>query len=450
MITNERQYRITKAQESRFRKAVDAFDIDEVTKRIGSNVLAKAELDALKSELDVLSDQIREYEALKSGAVTELTADTFDELPGILIRARIAKGLTQSQLAKKLGVKEQQIQRYESEEYASASSRRVNEVANALNINIQTKAQLEPEHPIQISMGEKGFEWDRFPIKEMIDWKWFEGFSGMLDDTDDGLELPDNYLLSTYVNTAMPSRQPALLRHTARDSTKINPYAQLAWQCRILHLAMEAHLESSYSRELITDEWLHALARESRHDDGPRRAKEKLAEVGIRLVLERHLPQTYLDGGAFLLPDGSPVIGMSLRYDRLDNFWFVLFHELIHVIRHLSEKLPGIVDRLSPEPEQNNIDIGDADPKLDELEREADAMALSALIPDDAWEVALARFLRTEESVISFAKDQKIHPSIVAGRIRHEARDWVILSNLIGKGEVRRQFPDVKFSSKEG
>lgn len=142
MITNERQYRITKARLSDFHKAVKAYELDEATKRIGSSVLAKAELEALKSEAEILSEQIQEYDDLKSGAVTILRAENLDELPSILIRARIARGLSQRQLADKLNLKEQQIQRYESDQYASASLRRLTEVARALQLKISEVAEL--------------------------------------------------------------------------------------------------------------------------------------------------------------------------------------------------------------------------------------------------------------------------------------------------------------------
>ncbi len=67
---------------------------------------------------------------------------------------------------------------------------------------------------------------------------------------------------------------------------------------------------------------------------------------GIHLILVSHLPKTYLDGAAMLMPNGTPVIGLTLRHDRVDNFWFTLLHELAHVARHLSEKEPIIVDDL--------------------------------------------------------------------------------------------------------
>lgn len=144
MITNERQYKISKTYLSKIKQAAESFVFDEAAKRIGSKVLAKAELDALNSEVEVVSEQLQEYEALKSGRITKLTANSLQELPGILIRARIVKGFSQAQLAEKLGIKEQQIQRYESEEYASASLRRLTEVAEALDLNISEVAEFRP------------------------------------------------------------------------------------------------------------------------------------------------------------------------------------------------------------------------------------------------------------------------------------------------------------------
>jgi len=142
MITNERQYRIAKAQWSRFKEAIDDFDLRAAAERIGSRALAKAELDALKSEEEILAAQISEYEHLKSGAVTVLRAESIEELPRLLIKARIARRLSQRELAEMLGINEQQIQRYEAEGYASASLRRLAEVANSLELDINETAEL--------------------------------------------------------------------------------------------------------------------------------------------------------------------------------------------------------------------------------------------------------------------------------------------------------------------
>jgi HTH-type transcriptional regulator/antitoxin HigA len=147
MITNEREYRISKGQLLRIREATKLFDVVAAEKRTGSKVLAKAELAALKSENEVLSSQIREYEALKAGKVSVFKAESLSELPDLLIQARIAQGLSQRQLAGRLDLKEQQIQRYEAERYASASLRRLTEVSEALELNISEVAELRPVKP---------------------------------------------------------------------------------------------------------------------------------------------------------------------------------------------------------------------------------------------------------------------------------------------------------------
>jgi len=143
MISNERQYRITRRQLSRFQRAIADFDLKQAAVA-SCDDLAKAELDALKSEEAVLAGQVADYERLRAGGVTKLTAASLGDLPSILIRARIAKGLSQRQLADLLGVKEQQIQRYEADAYASASLRRLREVAEALQLDIVETAHFRP------------------------------------------------------------------------------------------------------------------------------------------------------------------------------------------------------------------------------------------------------------------------------------------------------------------
>ena len=95
-------------------------------------------------------------------------------------------------------------------------------------------------------------------------------------------------------------------------------------------------------------DFLTQVARLSWSDDGPRAAQEFLAQHGIPLVIERHLPRTYLDGAALRLGDGRPVVALTLRYDRIDGFWFCLLHELAHVGRHLDRDAgTAFIDDLS-------------------------------------------------------------------------------------------------------
>jgi HTH-type transcriptional regulator/antitoxin HigA len=428
MILNERQYKISKAKYIEFKEAVDSFVLDKATQRTGSPVLAKAELDALQSELDALSDQLKEYEALKSGIVTVLKADSLEALPMLLIRARISKGLSQRQLAEALGLKEQQIQRYESDRYATASLRRLEEVAKALELKISEIAKFQPNQSHN-EPSRSEIQWDLFPVKEMYRRHWLKGFDGSLS----AAMVHKVELARAFVQQAMPRRQPAFLRHKVRFGAQMDRYALWAWQCRITLLGRDVQPPTSFSRSSLSSDWFRGLMNLSREDDGPRHAQNALREIGIPLIVEPHLPQTYLDGAAFLLPSGSPIIGMTLRYDRLDNFWFVLIHELVHVRDHLRKgKLEGIFDDLESEP--------------DELEKNTDKLAGMLMIPDEQWETALPRYLRTEDTVIDFAQEIGIHPAIVAGRIQKEANNYVILSNLVGRGEVRKQFPNVQFA----
>jgi ribosome-binding protein aMBF1 (putative translation factor) len=132
MIKNERQYRITKSQIAKFEAALNA-----VSARLDVNPrLRKLEDDALRSQLDELRQEVEEYERLRSGRQNVIHLDSFESLPRALVQARIAAGLSQKELAKRLGLKEQQIQRYEATGYASASLTKITEVIEALDIKI--------------------------------------------------------------------------------------------------------------------------------------------------------------------------------------------------------------------------------------------------------------------------------------------------------------------------
>ena len=139
MIKNERQYRISKAQAARFRGALDS--LKQRPPRDLHPVLLKAQREAVESQLGDLLAEVGEYEALHAGRRRALQLRSLDDIPEALIRARIAKGLSQKQLAEKIGLKEQQIQRYEATDYATASFGRMRQVIRGLNLRI-TKAVL--------------------------------------------------------------------------------------------------------------------------------------------------------------------------------------------------------------------------------------------------------------------------------------------------------------------
>ena len=132
MIKNERQYRITRAQAERFSEALRELE-GETAKELGLHpLLLKARRDAVRSQLADLEEELGDYERLKSGEFEFGRLDSVADVPRLLIRARIARGLSQKSLAGRLGLKEQQIQRYEASEYASASLARIRSVAEVL------------------------------------------------------------------------------------------------------------------------------------------------------------------------------------------------------------------------------------------------------------------------------------------------------------------------------
>ncbi|MDP9364099.1 MAG: helix-turn-helix domain-containing protein [Chloroflexota bacterium] len=144
MITNERQYRITRREMGKFEEAIAALSEREVDRASEDALFRDLQIAAMRSQLDDLQADIDEYQAIKSGERSRLTLDSFDQLPRALVAARIAAGLTQGDLANRLGVHVQQVQRYEASGYASASTRRVTEVVRALGISIQIDVALAP------------------------------------------------------------------------------------------------------------------------------------------------------------------------------------------------------------------------------------------------------------------------------------------------------------------
>ena len=147
MIKNERQYRITKTQAKKFASALS----DAQSKEYTDPLLAELERNALKSQLDELSQQIDEYEKLQAGTRSVIDVDSFAELPDALVKARIAAGLSQKNLADRLKLKEQQIQRYEATDYRTASLARLQEIVQALGISVRGKVFLPNQPQMEVA-----------------------------------------------------------------------------------------------------------------------------------------------------------------------------------------------------------------------------------------------------------------------------------------------------------
>lgn len=227
----------------------------------------------------------------------------------------------------------------------------------------------------------------------------------------------------------------AMLRKTRTERTNIKTdyVAVQAWCAAVLLRAEGATVSGVFDRGNVQKlEVVRALAKLSVHADGPRRAHQMLSDLGIILVLLPHLPGTHLDGAALRRPkDGAPVIALTLRRDRIDNFWFTLLHELAHVAFHLGEDRACIVDEL---------DIGSSEA----IETEADELAGTALIPDEQWDAWDVKGTYTGiADILAFARRMEVNPAIVAGRWQKTHRDYRKFSKLLGHGTVRSCFQDL-------
>jgi HTH-type transcriptional regulator/antitoxin HigA len=266
----------------------------------------------------------------------------------------------------------------------------------------------------------------RFPLKEMLE-------RGCFGDFDGGTQRLKDYsedLVRKFMQDLLPKRmEPAFLRAPLhqRGERQADEMAILAWRMCVLRKARDVVLTREYKHGTVTPAWLRELAKLSAFEDGPKLAKEYLARYGITLVIEKHFARTFLDGAA-MLDNDRPIVALTLRHDRIDNFWFALLHELAHVAKHLTPETPVYID-----------DLDRSNPER--VEEEADAMAQEALIPDKSWSTAKVRLTLSPEDATAFADKIGVHPAIVAGRLRHEEKNFRLLSHLIGKaGQVSQTF----------
>jgi len=416
MITNDRQYKITKSQLEEFRNAQDLLS-DQRPEHVHPRIF-KAHQDAVAAQMEELSIQLQEYENLKAGHIVVSEIRNLKDLPLALIKARIANGLTQSQLAETLGMKMQQIQRYEAEGYASASLKTLLKIADQLQIRINGSLQIRPVDAPEF------LDLKKYPFKQMFERNWFGNF-GIASINEAAKNSPE-LIRQLFESAGLSTFKYSFNKRSFRKGSNINEYALNAWYARVLIKAKSQTIQRVFNREAISEDWLKGLVTLSQYDNGPVLAGQYLMDAGIRFIIESALEGTLLDGAALLMEDFSPVVAITLRHDRLDNFWFVLLHEIAHIMLHLNEDLDVIFE--------------DLDVALDGIEKEADNYALNVMIPNESWRKSLARLSPTNATINNQAKKLGIHPALVAGRIRRETASYYLFNDLIGLGQVRKQF----------
>ena len=275
--------------------------------------------------------------------------------------------------------------------------------------------RLPPEIPVE-----------KFPLKVMYERGWFSWFSGSWAEARDQAE---DLLLRFFNHNLDLQAIPALHRQKVRSGSQENLFALHAWKTRVIRVATAKQLKPAFDPGAINEKFVCNLRALSLHVEGPKLALSLLEQYGIATVIESHLKGTHLDGAALRMAGGAPVIALTLRHDRLDNFWFCLFHELAHVTRHLcGDDADAFFD---------NLDANASGP-----EAEADKFALDGLIPPSEWTKIKKTARPTTKTIIDEARRLIVHPAVIAGRIRREKEDYSLFSHLVGQGQVRNLFPE--------
>ncbi|MCB1305866.1 MAG: ImmA/IrrE family metallo-endopeptidase, partial [Leptospiraceae bacterium] len=388
------------------------------------NQRALARIEELMDKEVLSQSEERELSQLASLVETfeeqEYPIDPPDPIAAIRFRME-QQGLKQKDLVPFLGDKSK-VSRVLSGELG-LSKAMIRKLHDGLNIPLQhLLGETRPLNSIRNKDTDSSIDWIRFPIKDMIKREWLPAH--MRRVTSDGSALQKE-LRKLLPDIEAIIRNPAYLRKGEGKNMQTDPFALIAYQARAAQLARQTKIVGKFSFDAISTGFRSDLAKTSYFDKGPLLAREFLAKNGIRLIFLPHLPNTYLDGMAFMLSPKEPVIVMSLRYDRLDNFWFVLFHELAHVALHLREH-----------PEKPFVDDVQAAANSD-AEREADRWALQSFFSDEVWSSCKLSIHSTVAEVRDFARINRISPAIPAGRLRRESGNYRAFTSLIGQGEVQ-------------
>ena len=271
-------------------------------------------------------------------------------------------------------------------------------------------------------------DWSRFPVAQLAARGWIKKVKNLKDHAE---EIMRGMIAAAggFEAAALSLRKK---NDGSRRNAKMDGYALHAWCLHVLAKGRSKELAKRYKRGSVTPTLLTEVVHLSARSDGPRAAQAHLAEHGIALVIARHLSRTNLDGAVMMAPEGHPVIGMTLRHDRLDNFWFCLLHELAHIGRHLgSDSSAVFVD---------DLDLATNDDDTKEIE--ADEWAREVSIPNKAWIRHPVANSQTIHNVCALANELGISPTIVAGRVRRASGNYNRLSGMVGNGEVRNQFAE--------
>lgn len=375
--------------------------------------LASEDPEASSSEgrrLELLAKLVEDYEK------TQIQFQAPDPIDAIVFRME-QQGLLQKDIAPYLGGKNR------ASEVLARKRPLTLPMIRALHENLDIPSELLIREPTQEGSEPEEIDDSDIPLEVLIKRGWIDA---KLTATD---------LLR---RMAAPGGIPVRLRHTTTfgANRRTNYTLVWLWLSRVREIGdSQSHLHGRFRREELNENFIRYVTRLSFMANGPRLAKEFLEENGIALVIEPQLPKTHLDGAALIGRSGAPIIALTLRQDRLDNFWFTLTHELIHAWKHLDDKEHRAIA-------DENIEKRADD---DAIEKEANDRAAEILIPRAAWRRSKAFVDPSPQSIREFAKELHICPAIIAGRIRFERGNYKLFSKMVGYRKVRSLFPEIRW-----
>lgn len=362
--------------------------------------------------LELLAKLVEDYEKER------FKFDRPNPVDAILFRME-EQGLRQKDLAPLLGGKNR------ASEILSRKRPLTLAMVRALSDRLHIPAELLIREPEPSQYGEEEDE-DEIPLPLLVK-------SGLFDN-EKATRLTTSAVVQRYLK---PRHGPLYLRRTITygATPDTNKTRLRLWVGRARELAMESRRQrGSWRPNTLNEEFLSYVAKFSWAEKGPLLVQEFLAEKGVALIVLPALPQTKLDGAAMLAPDGAPVIGVTIRHDRLDSFWFTLVHELAHAWKHLPERDIAITDE-SVEDERED----------DSKEAEANRLARDAFIPRSLWKRSEAFLRPSVETINGLADKLHISPAVIAGRLRREKTGYATFGRLVGNRQVRKLFPGVKW-----
>jgi HTH-type transcriptional regulator/antitoxin HigA len=342
--------------------------------------------------------------------------------PGEFIREELdERGWSQRDLAFILGVAENSItqllngKKGISTEMALALADAFSVSADFFN-NLQWAYDKSRARQVAPDVSRKARMQSVYPLREMIKRGWIE-------ETDTAtLEAQ----LACFFNVPSLDEVPHLAhaaKKTAYDEVQPN---QLAWLFRVKQMAKE-QLVPEFSEKKLIDA-TNNLSRFMADPEELRHIPRILQECGVRFVIVEALPSSKIDGVCFWLDKKSPVIGLSTRHDRIDNFWFVLRHEIEHVLK-----------RHGQEAEIIDSDLDSDDPSgvnnIPDEERIANAAAANFCVPISELDSFFTRKfpLFSERDILGFSGRLGRHPGIVVGQIQKKTGRWNFLRKHLVK-----------------